>query len=124
MKSQFEEGGMGVLIGNQKCRCRIVAGGKKGGNLNRDGLHGEVLLYHPHTFKANATSVPKRIVKMMVNIWCINIFNSFSSTLVNIVNLGECVVLPMPLQKFHSTEASVLIKVDDLHISKQMKTRY
>ena len=54
-------------------------GNKKKGNLNWEGLHGEVLLYHPHTFKANTTSVPRRIVKMMVSIWCI--FNSFSSTL-------------------------------------------
>ena len=56
-------------------------GKKKEANLNREGLHGEVLLYHPHTFKANTTSVPNRIVKTMVNIWCIYIFNSFSSTL-------------------------------------------
>ena len=119
MKSQLGEGGVGISIGNQKCRCRIVAGEKRGGNLNRECLHGEVLLYHPHTFKANTTSVPKRIVKTMVNIWCIyDLQFFFFDIVVNIVNLGECVVSSLPLQKFHSTEASVLIKVDDLHISK------
>ena len=77
-QNEVPTGGRGewVFIGNQKCSCRIVAGEKKEGNLNKEGLHGEVVLFHPHTFKANTTSVPRRIVKTMVSI-----FNSFSSTL-------------------------------------------
>ena len=71
MKSQLGEGGNGGLNRESKMQMTYSGWGKRGGNPNKEGLHGEVLLYHPHTFKANTTSVPRRIVKPMVNIWCI-----------------------------------------------------